>query len=130
LSAQAEAAARQHLAACRACARELEDVRMARTWVRALPPVEPPFGFFERMLRDWSRARARPTWASPRRVRVAAATASAAAAVALLGFATPQDAPVSPAVDVFVEAHATGASMESDPLSRLAPIGVPVTLSR
>lgn len=129
LSPEAEAAAYQHVAACSRCTRELEDVRAARAWVRDLPAVEPPFGFYERMLRDARRAR-RPAWASPRRVGVAALATSAAAAVALVGFATPQDAPVSPTVDVFVEAHATGASLQSDPLSRLAPIGVPVTFRR
>jgi hypothetical protein len=50
--------------------------------------------------------------------------------VALLGFASPSETPVSPAVNRLVEAHATGASVGSDPLSGLAPIGVPISIRR
>ena len=137
LSPAAEVAARQHVAACHDCALELERVQMARSWVRDLPPVEPPFGFYERLLREdrnLHRWRAAPRWpwhsASPMRVRVAALTASAAAAVTLLGVASPSEPPVSPPVNRLVEAHATGASLGSDPLSGLAPIGVPVSFQR
>jgi anti-sigma factor RsiW len=54
-----EDAARAHLAVCPDCSRELTAVGQARTWVRALPPVEPPFGFYERMLVDHHPARHR-----------------------------------------------------------------------
>jgi anti-sigma factor RsiW len=129
LPSSAEAAARQHAASCPQCSAELEDVRVARAWVRALPAVEPPFGFFERLIREPAGARPRRWWAS-RRVALAAVAGSAAAAVTLVGLAPPRDAPVSPSVGRFVEAHATGASLSGDPLSRLAPIGVPVTFRR
>lgn len=130
LPGRVEASARSHLSACPDCADELGLVGAARTWVRALPEVEPPFGFYERLLRDDPEvARWRRAWSS-RRVGVAALAASAAAAVALLGLGPSHEAPVSPPVGRLVEAHAAGASFGSDPLSRLAPIGVPVTFRR
>ncbi len=130
------AAAQAHVARCRSCATELDDVTTARSLVRALPELDPPCGFYERILRDDRRpaaarrghALAGAGW-SPRRV-AAAAFGSAAAAVVLVGLAAPQDTPVRPPVNSLVEAHATGASFGSDPLSRLAPIGVPVTFRR
>jgi anti-sigma factor RsiW len=128
LSRSAEAAAQAHLATCQTCRAELEDVRLAQSWVRRLPSAEPPLGYLERLAvepPEESRRRLAPRW-----VNVAALAASAAAAVGLLGLAPPRDAPVSPRFDRMVEAHATGASLSSDPLSRLAPIGVPITFSR
>lgn len=128
------ATAQAHVARCRSCAVELDDVTTARALVRGLPELDPPFGFYERIRLDDRRgAAARPAFVgaswTPRRVAVAA-FGSAAAAVVLLGLAPPRDTPVRPPVNSLVEAHATGASFGSDPLSRLAPIGVPVTFSR
>ena len=129
LSVEQEFAAREHLAACGACASELERVRLARSWVRGLPAVEPPFGFLERIVfGPEPRYVARPS--VRRRIGVAALATSAAAAVALIGITPPRDTPVSPSVARFVEAHATGASVDNDPLSRLAPLGVPVSFGR
>ncbi|MDQ3980612.1 MAG: zf-HC2 domain-containing protein [Actinomycetota bacterium] len=130
LSMDREIAARQHLEGCATCAGELENVRLARSWVRALPAVEPPFGFLERIVYGPEPRRyvARPS--VRRRIGVAALTASAAAAVALVGVTPPRDTPVSPSVARLVEAHATGASLENDPLSRLAPLAVPVSFGR
>jgi hypothetical protein len=165
LSVEEELAARQHLDECGACSTELESVRLARSWVRSLPAVEPPFGFLESIVfgppsrpswrerLDWPvisfgprrpatafgprrpatafgprRPAANPSFR--RRAGVAALTVSAAAAVALVGIAPPRDAPVAPPVARLVEAHATGASVEGDPLSRLAPLGVPVSFGR
>ena len=130
------AAAQAHVARCRSCAAELDDVTTVRSLVRGLPSLDPPFGFYERILLDdrrpgagrSARSGAGAGW-SPRRV-AAAAFGSAAAAVVLIGLAAPQDTPERPPVNSLVEAHATGASFESDPLSRLAPIGVPVTFRR
>lgn len=133
LSPQERAAAELHLAVCPTCAAELDVVRTARGWVRGLPAVDPPFGFFERLVLDSRKEAAgdRPYVRSVRRrMGVAAVAASAAAALALLGVAPPQDEPVSPSVARMVEAHATGASLEGDPLSRLAPLGVPVSFGR
>ncbi len=128
LALPAELAARQHLAACPDCAVEYEQVRTARAWVRALPAVDPPFGFLEGLLLHPPSASV--PLLSRRWARVAAGAVSAAAAVALLGFASPRDAPVSPPVNRMVEAHAAGASINADPLTRLAPIGVPISFRR
>lgn len=128
LSRSAEAAARHHLATCPSCAAELEDVRTAQGWVRSLPIVDPPLGFLDRLAVEPPPEVVRRL--SPRWTGVAAVAASAAAALVLLGVAPPQEAPVSPPVGRMVEAHATGASLTGDPLSRLAPIGVPVTFRR
>jgi anti-sigma factor RsiW len=134
LTPSAEASARQHLDAC---ASELDDVRTARSWLRALPPVEPPAGFYENLLRDEApEVRAAAAVRAPSLMRpsarrkVLAVAGSAAAAVVLVTVAAPRQAPVSPSVNRMVEAHATGASLSSDPLSRLAPLGVPVSFRR
>jgi len=123
------AAAQTHVTQCSVCAAELDDVTTARAFVRGLPQLDPPFGFYERVLRHDRRLAAAGTGWKGRRV-AAAAFGSAAAAVVLLGLAPPRDTPVSPPVNSLVEAHATGASFGGDPLSRLAPIGVPVTFRR
>jgi len=125
-----ELAARVHLDQCPQCAVELEGVRLARSWVRGLPAVEPPVGFLERIVYGPEPRRYVAGPSLRRRVGVAALTVSAAAAVALVGVTPPRDTPVSPSVARLVEAHATGASVDNDPLSRLAPLGVPVSFGR
>lgn len=117
-----EVAAAIHLSACAACAQELEAVRLARTWVRGLPQAAPPFGFYERMLLD----RGRPL----RRRAGVAAFAACAAAVTVLGVGSPRQVTVSPSVARLVEAHAAGASLGNDLLSKLAPMAVPVKFGR
>ena len=129
LTVEEELAARQHLDDCRACAIELENVRLARSWVRALPAVDPPIGFFDGLVFDLGR-RSLEHPSLRRRIGVAAFAASAAAALVLVGLTPPRDTPVSPSVARLVEAHATGASVDGDPLSRLAPLGVPVSFGR
>lgn len=132
LPASVELGARAHLADCPACTRELAAVGQARTWVRALPLVEPPFGFYERMLLD----RGQPTAgafgarSTLRRRAGLAALGAAAAAVTVLGVGSPSQAPVNPAVPRLIEAHATSASVGADLLSKLAPAGVPVSFGR
>ena len=127
-----EAAAQAHLAGCPLCAHELLAVTEARSWVRALPPVEPPFGLFERMLLE----RPQPvpgafgTRASLRRRAGLAAVGAAAAAVTVLGVGSPSQRPVTPAVPRMVEAHATGASVGADLLSKWGPVGGPVSFGR
>ncbi len=144
-----EAAAHAHLAVCPPCARELQAVSQARTWVRALPVVDPPFGLYERMLLDRSPV---PAGTPPpgvaafagagvfvgalagraafRRRAGVAAIGAAAAAVTLLGMGSPSTQPVSPAVARLVEAHAASSSVGADLLSKLAPAGVPVSFNR
>ena len=127
-----ETAARAHIAGCPTCSHELLAVTQARSWVRALPPVEPPFGLYERMLleRPQRISAVFDTRASIRRRAGVAAFGAAAAAVTVLGVASPSQPPVSPAVPRMVEAHATGASVGADLLSKLAPVGVPVSFGR
>jgi anti-sigma factor RsiW len=146
-----EQGARAHLAVCPDCTRELSAVGQARTWVRALPPVEPPFGFYERMLLDHHPARpaalgarattfgttnaafgavrplAHPRPASTLRRRAgAAAFGAAAVAVTVLNVGSPSQRPANPASPRLVEAHATSAPVGADLLSKLTPVGVPV----
>lgn len=159
LSVTEEVVARRHLETCGLCTNELVEIETARTLVRGLPAVDPPFGLLERLgpsgplsgvLGPSGPLSGVPGPSGPlsgmtvlgagrlglprsshrRRVGVAALAASAAAGVALLGLAPPREEPVSPSVARLVEAHATGASVEGDPVSRLAPLGVPVSLRR
>jgi anti-sigma factor RsiW len=134
-----EDASHQHLAACPACAEELALVAAARSGVRALPVVEPPAGFSEQLLGlvDHRRRQPAPGMSAGaagagavrrRRVGVAALVASAAAAVAVLGLSSPSEAPARPPVGRLVEAH-TGVG-GGDPVSQLAPAGVPVSFRR
>lgn len=128
-----EAASREHVAACPGCAEELAAVAQARTWIRALPPVDPPFGLYERMLLDrrpLPQAGSFGARGSLRRRAGLAALGAAAAAVTVLGVGSPSQRPVSPAVPRLVEAHATSASVGADLLSKLAPVGVPVSFGR
>ena len=124
-------AARAHLARCPDCAEELVAVRDARTWVRALPAVDAPFGFYERMLLDSGSPFARlPAPSNLRRRAGIAAIGAAAAAVTVLGVGSPSPRPVNPAVPRMVEAHATGASGGADLLSKLVPVAVPVSFGK
>ena len=126
-----EEAARAHLARCPECAEELVAVRDARTWVRSLPPVDPPFGFYERMLRHATGSFGEyQTRSGLRRRAGLAALGAAAAAVTVLGVGSPSPRPVNPAVPRLVEAHATSASVGADLLSKLAPVGVPVSFGK
>ena len=126
-----EDAVRAHLAGCPDCAEELLAVGQARTWTRALPPVDAPFGFYERiLLAPSSPAGVFGSRAGIRRRAGLAALGAAAAAVTVLGVGSPSVRPVNPAVPRLVEAHATGASVGADLLSKLAPLGVPVSFGR
>jgi anti-sigma factor RsiW len=134
LAGSQEQAARAHLAGCAGCAAELAAVGAARSWVRGLPPVDPPFGFYERILLDARRPAAValvPDRATLRRRAGIAALGAAAAAVTVLGVGSPSPRPVSPEVPRMVEVHATSASFGADDiLGKLAPVGVPVSFSR
>jgi cytosine/adenosine deaminase-related metal-dependent hydrolase len=112
---------RAHLVECPECRRELDFVGTARRLVRALPPVEPSFGFLERMARPAHR------WA---RAAVGALAAGAAASIAVVAMAAPREAPVRPPVANFVDAHTASASTTGDPLSGLTPAAVPVSFDR
>lgn len=120
-------AARAHLLACTDCAAELRAVSQARSWVRALPPVEPPFGFYERLLldRDGVVVAMAPAGSSLRRRVGLAALGAAAAAATVLGVGSPQQSPAVPSVPHLVVAHATSASVGVDLVSKLTPVGMP-----
>jgi anti-sigma factor RsiW len=122
LSPADEAAVQAHLVACRPCRHDMEAAKVARLWVRALPPVEPPFGLYERMLQPYLPGR--------RRVAMAFLGAAAAVAAVVVSVAPARQEPIDPSVATLIEAHATSASTEGDPLSNLAPAGVAVTISR
>jgi anti-sigma factor RsiW len=107
-------AAEAHLGACEPCRHELAATSAARSLVRGLPVVDPPFGVFERLRR--------PAW----RRGVAAVTGGAAAAVLLLVLTTPPADPVEPPVRALVERHAASASAGGDPVTELVSVGVPV----
>jgi hypothetical protein len=51
LTAGERSAVQAHLAECDECNTELEATRLVRDRLRRAPPVDPPFGFYERMLR-------------------------------------------------------------------------------
>jgi anti-sigma factor RsiW len=132
LSMAQQETARAHLAGCTECSDELAAVGQARSWVRGLPQVDPPFGFYERILLD------RPLPGTPRfggnpglrRRAGVAAFGAAAAAVTVLGVGSPAARPVNPSMPRLVEAHAASASVGADLLSKLAPVGVPISFGR
>jgi anti-sigma factor RsiW len=117
LAAADEQAVRALVARCPACAAELRQVETARSWVRALPAVDVPFGFYERLLDTRRRRR----WAA------ASLAAAAAASVAFMGVMPSREAPVKPAVANLIRTHAVTASVDGDPVSQLATAGVPVS---
>ena len=133
-----EEAALAHLAGCPSCADELSGVRQTRAWVRALPPVDAPLGFYEGMLHDRRFGASRSGRQQPlpvagaqlRRRAGLVAVGAAAAAITVLGVGSPSQTPVSPAVPRLVEAHASSASVGADLLGKLAPMGVPVSFGR
>jgi len=126
LAAPEVAAAERHLAGCPACTQELASVGQARAWVRGLPPVEPPPGFFEGIL---TRRTADVIPLRRRRRALASVAACVAAAGAVLGMAPPEESPTAPQVGQLVEAHAT-AGGSGEPLTQLVPVGVPVSFGR
>jgi predicted anti-sigma-YlaC factor YlaD len=112
---------RAHLDGCDQCRRELQFIGEARTLVRDLPPVDPPFGLFERMLRPKHR------WA---RAGVGALAAGAVASVAVMSLVAPREPHVSTHVAQLVSAHTASASTSGDPISEITPAAVPVSFNR
>jgi anti-sigma factor RsiW len=109
--------AHAHLADCETCQLELAATSSSRAVLRQLPDVDPPFGFYERLVR-----RRHSTW----RRGVAAVMSGAAAAALLLVLATPAADRVDPPVGDLVERHAATASAGGDPVTQFVPVGVPV----
>lgn len=118
LTPREEEGVRAHLEGCAECRRELQLISEVRGFVRDLPPVDPPFGLFERMLRP------RHRWA---RAGVAALAAGAVASVAMVGVVAPHEPRVSPHVAQLVNVHTASASTSGDPISEMTPVAVPVS---
>jgi anti-sigma factor RsiW len=97
-----------HLESCPACRADLDEERDVRSAVRGLPAVDPPFGFYERILRDGP---ADPTQPKKRRFRFGLANlaATAAAWVLVLGVAnlSSGSGSVNPSPNDYVAAHAS-----------------------
>lgn len=113
-----EATARAHLAACRACAADVDATASVRALVRGLGPVDP----------------LRPLLAVPPAprlpARAAGMVAAAAAAVALLVLSGVQPRESGgPQVAQLVQVHSTS-PVNLDPMSQLAPAVLPVSLDR
>jgi anti-sigma factor RsiW len=120
LDAEEAERVRAHLIECADCAAELDEVQVARERLRTAPMVDPPFGFYERLLGTRRRRR----WAA------ASVVAAAAASVAFVGTLPAREDSVNPAVATLVRTHAITASVDGDPLSQLATAGVPVSFRR
>ncbi len=116
LSLDEAGAVRRHLTTCPQCVAELEEIRRIRAVVRGLPPVDPPFGFFERLVRQRPAARR----------GIAAVAGGIAAAITALMILTPGQQEVSPPVADLVETHAATSSVAGDPVSQLVPAATPV----
>lgn len=135
-------AVRAHLARCQQCGEELLAVGQARAWVRALPPVDTPPGFYGRLASEWSVGAGRPVPSSfgrsgppvvgrarlRRRVGLVA-VGTAAAAAAVLGVGVPRESPPPP-VARSPQAWSGSPSAATDVLGKLAPMGVPVSFGR
>jgi hypothetical protein len=115
-------AVRTHVGACTDCARELDDVRVARRLVRELPAAEPPPGFLAGLLDD---ADPTPTVVElePRRRRgtrltsMVAASVAVAAAVVVIVAAPWQSTSntIEPDLEVALEQHeSTVGALEND----------------
>ncbi len=111
---------------------ELEQLRVARALVRELPPVDPPFGFYERMLqvgdprghrRHRAAADARAT-RRPGRGFAAVAVAAVAASFVLLAGLTPAVDGLVPPVEAFAARHE---QMAAEPAAARAPVATTTT---
>ena len=105
LSSVEQAVVDAHVASCPQCRAELDATRAAKNWVAELPPVEPPFGFYERMLLDGAGPRRRRArW--PVRLGAVALAATAAIWFGVIGLGRIEGSrPGMPALNSFVDLH-------------------------
>ncbi len=110
------ASAKRHLARCRACSRELEDVERTRGLLRGLDEPKPPDSFLPGLVRQH------------RRLTFIVAVVSVIVGVAAaLAFAlSPPRPSVTPPVNRFERIHATS-TPNPDPITEMAPVGVSTT---
>jgi hypothetical protein len=133
LSADERALVDEHLDTCATCRQELAGTSEAKAWVTGLPEVPPPFGFYERMLLDPSKGRARRR---DRATRIGLAGLAATAAVwlgvvALTGLDSRRPSGV-PALNSLVGFHETAPrTTSSDEVAtqhEAAHLGLPAEL--
>jgi anti-sigma factor RsiW len=132
--ANAERAAVERRVAADPVARTmLDELRVTREAVRALPPVDAPSGFWDRVLDGnattdaanvvpLDAARARSVRSDRRRRRWLALPSAAAAAVFVAVVLVPQPKEIKPQLTSLTESHAERSSVENDPISNLAPV--------
>jgi anti-sigma factor RsiW len=98
-----------HLAACAECRSDLEAEAGVRRLVRELPAVDPPFGFYERILRQGPGAGQAPEKKRRLRFGLANIAGAAAAWLLILGVVNVNSAEgsVEPAPASYVNAHAS-----------------------
>ena len=98
-----------HLATCAECRADLDAEREIRQVLRDLPAVDPPFGFYERILRDGPASGQAPV--RKRRIRFGLANIAATAAAWLLILAVAnlnnRDGSVDPTTAGYLSAHAS-----------------------
>jgi predicted anti-sigma-YlaC factor YlaD len=108
--------AEDHLAGCPACRAERDATLRMHELVAGLPLIDPPASVWALMLPS-----ARRRWP------VAWAGAAAAAAALVVLSASPSHHRVTPPLATYVQVHA--ASSGQDPVSGLAPMAIPVSLT-
>jgi hypothetical protein len=98
----------RHLYECPECRSDVDAEREVRQLLRDLPPVDPPFGFYERLLRDGPEAAPAPPKRRRFRFGLANIAATAAAWLLILGLANlHKNGTVDPAPEGYVTAHAS-----------------------
>ncbi|MGH9190211.1 MAG: anti-sigma factor family protein [Acidimicrobiales bacterium] len=125
----------EHLEGCADCRAELCSLAAVRAQVRQLPPVGPPFGFYDGLVRS-------RVVEARRRTRLALLAAAAAAGAAVFGSVSPVgQGPVAPTatrpafdypagvrpagIEATVVSDINALSDSNDVLGRLAPAVVP-----
>jgi Putative zinc-finger len=88
----------QHLSTCADCRSRLDAISQVRTMVRTAPPVEPPFGFIERLVKERRRRPFAPV--------IGAAVGLAAVWLLVLGLVAAGPVRVEPPVDDIAVAQA------------------------
>ena len=98
-----------HLAACAECRADLDAEADVRQLLRDLPAVDPPFGFYERILRDGPEASRAPDKKRRLRFGLANIAGAAAAWLLILGVVNVNSAngSVEPVTAGYVNAHAS-----------------------
>jgi hypothetical protein len=135
LTDEERAVVERHLAECPECAAVIEEERRLRDLLRGLPLVDPPFGFYERLLRQKVPSRPQRSWVRTALINVGAAAAAFAVVLGLASTGESSDevaadevitksASIVPSLDQLRGKRATPAEAES-----AAHYGVPSSLA-